>query len=151
KCGVSPKEAQAAGANASLRSLKQLHETALAIPPGSEERRAYSWALCAQFVRNGDAASLSEGLGKPEPKRIGADTKGRKRSKKTAPAPAKAIPIPREWDGTMQSCSPPPRPTGGNDAMRRQGLLNRAAEAVRLAHYDDDFDSLPIDEEMREA
>jgi hypothetical protein len=58
--------------------------------------------------------------------------------------------FPREWDGTMQKCTPPPKPNGDMERVRRQGLLNRAAEAVFLARYDD-LDGLPIDEEMRKA
>jgi len=58
--------------------------------------------------------------------------------------------VPRKWDGRVPGCSPQPKPAGEVERVRRQGLLNRAAEAVFLARYDD-LDSLPIDEEMRKA
>jgi hypothetical protein len=58
--------------------------------------------------------------------------------------------FPREWDGTMQKCSPPPKPNGDMECVRRQGLLNRAAEAIHLARYDD-LEGLAIDSEMRRA
>jgi hypothetical protein len=58
--------------------------------------------------------------------------------------------FPREWDGTMQKCSPPPKPNDEMEHVRRQGLLNRAAEAIHLARYDD-LEGLAIDSEMRRA
>src|ERR1700730_1738617 len=58
--------------------------------------------------------------------------------------------VPREWDGRVPGCSPRPKPAGDVERVRRQGLLNRAAEAIFLARYDD-LDGLPIDEEMRKA
>jgi hypothetical protein len=56
----------------------------------------------------------------------------------------------RGCDGTKQKCSPPPKPNDDMEHVRRQGLLNRAAEAIHLARYDD-LDGVPIDEEMRKA
>jgi hypothetical protein len=56
--------------------------------------------------------------------------------------------FPRGWDGTMQKCSP--KPNGDMERVRRQGLLNRAAEAIHLARYDD-LEGLAIDSEMRRA
>lgn len=47
------------------------------------------------------------------------------------------------WDSEKEGHQFPP-------PARRQGLLNRAAEAVRLAKFDH-FDGLTVDEEMRKA
>jgi hypothetical protein len=58
--------------------------------------------------------------------------------------------FPREWDGTMRKCTPPPKPNSDMERVRRQGLLNRAAEAIHLARYDD-LEGLAIDSEMRRA
>jgi len=58
--------------------------------------------------------------------------------------------VPREWDGRVPGCSPRPKPAGDVERVRRQGLLNRAAEAIHLARYDD-LEGLAIDSEMRRA
>jgi hypothetical protein len=142
KCGVEAAAACDCGAPylpATARAAKAIAEN-----PGKSDR-----AIAAEIGVSDRTVNRARSTYDAVEKRVGADGKARKQPAKKAAA-KRAIDDPREWDGTRESCTPPPRPTE-EQAVRRQGHLNRASEAVRLAHYDHDLAGLVVDKQILNA
>jgi ParB-like chromosome segregation protein Spo0J len=136
--------------------IKYLAQLVAAQPEKSDRLLAKEAGVSHPTMAKARREAEATGKALPVAKRVGSDGRARKqpaRKAKRGPAPKiehETIAVPREWDGTMEECAPPPRPSGGKDVVRRQGLLNRAEEAVHLAQYDD-LGGLAADEEMRRA